>query len=48
MSEVAPFFDGLELLEPGIVSVSDWRPGPGPRPTPAESTGYGAVARKPA
>jgi hypothetical protein len=48
LSEVAPFFDGLELLEPGIVSVSDWRPGPGPRPTPAESTGYGAVARKPA
>jgi hypothetical protein len=48
LSEVTPFFDGLELLEPGIVSVSDWRPGPGPRPTPAEATGYGAVARKPA
>jgi hypothetical protein len=43
---VARFFDGLELLEPGIVSVSDWRPGPGPRPSPAEATGYGAVALK--
>jgi S-adenosyl methyltransferase len=45
LAEVARFFDGLELLEPGVVSVSDWRPGPGPRPTPAEATGYGAVAR---
>jgi hypothetical protein len=45
LSEVSRFFDGLQLLEPGIVSVSDWRPEPGPRPTPAEATGYGAVAR---
>jgi hypothetical protein len=45
LSEVTRLFDGLEVLEPGIVSVSDWRPGPGPRPTPAEATGYGAVAR---
>ncbi|MEU4238274.1 SAM-dependent methyltransferase [Actinoplanes sp. NPDC026619] len=43
-AEVARFFEGLDLLEPGIVSVSDWRPQPGPRPTPAEATGYGAVA----
>lgn len=47
LEKVTPFFDGLELLEPGIVSVSDWRPAPGPRPTAAEATGYGAVARKP-
>nr|WP_239118444.1 SAM-dependent methyltransferase [Actinoplanes ferrugineus] len=46
LAEVTRFFDGLDLLDPGIVSVSDWRPGPGPRPTPAEATGYGAVARK--
>ncbi len=45
MAEVSRFFDGLDLLEPGIVSVSDWRPEPGPRPTAAEATGYGAVAR---
>jgi hypothetical protein len=45
LAEVSRFFDGLDLLEPGIVSVSDWRPQPGPRPTPAEATGYGAVAR---
>jgi len=47
LAEVSRFFDGLELLDPGIVSVSDWRPQPGPRPTPAEATGYGAVARTP-
>ena len=45
LAEVSRFFEGLEVLEPGIVSVSDWRPEPGPRPTPAEATGYGAVAR---
>ena len=44
LSEVSRLFEGLDLLDPGIVSVSDWRPEPGPRPTPAEATGYGAVA----
>ena len=45
LAEVSRFFDGLELLDPGIISLADWRPEPGPRPTPAETTGYGAVAR---
>jgi hypothetical protein len=47
--QVARFFDGLELLEPGIVSVADWRAEnePQPRPTPAEVAWYGAVARTP-
>lgn len=26
--QIAHFFDGLELLEPGLVGVSAWRPGP--------------------
>jgi S-adenosyl methyltransferase len=26
-AEVARFFDGLELLEPGVVAVQQWRPG---------------------
>jgi hypothetical protein len=48
-AEFASFFDGLELVPPGIVSVSDWRAEdePPPRPTPAEVGGYGAVARVP-
>jgi SAM-dependent methyltransferase len=40
-------FAGLELVPPGVVPVSDWRPdAPGPRPTPAEVSTYGGVARK--
>jgi hypothetical protein len=46
LAEVTRFFDGLELLEPGIVTVSDWRPEPdAPRLTPAEVTGYAGVAK---
>jgi hypothetical protein len=41
-------FTGLELVPPGVVLVSEWRPsGTGPRPTPAEVNVYGGVARKP-
>ena len=41
-------FAGLEMVPPGVVLVSEWRPASGgPRPTPAEVSFYGAVARKP-
>jgi hypothetical protein len=41
-------FTGLELVSPGVVLVSEWRPeDAGPRPTPAEVSCYGGVARKP-
>ncbi|GAA2401596.1 SAM-dependent methyltransferase [Actinomadura vinacea] len=41
-------FEGLELVEPGVVLVSEWRPdGAGPRPPAAEVSWYGGVARKP-
>ncbi|HEY6493480.1 MAG TPA: SAM-dependent methyltransferase [Trebonia sp.] len=43
--QVARFVDGLELLEPGVVSYSQWRPGPDAgtrKPVPA----WCAVARK--
>ena len=41
-------FSGLELVPPGVVLVSEWRPtGTGPRPTPGEVNVYGGVARKP-
>jgi hypothetical protein len=43
--EVARFFAGLELAEPGIVSTSRWRPDPGIE-QPADPA-YAAVARKP-
>jgi hypothetical protein len=47
--EVAALLTGLELLDPGIVSVSDWRAQdePGPRLTPEEAGILGVVARVP-
>ncbi|MEV5986489.1 SAM-dependent methyltransferase [Streptomyces sp. NPDC052051] len=46
-AELARFFDGLELLEPGLVSVSRWRPDPSAEQLPAEVDDFGGVARKP-
>ena len=41
-------FSGLEMVPPGVVLVSEWRPDSrAPRPTPAEVSCYGGVARKP-
>jgi O-methyltransferase involved in polyketide biosynthesis len=45
--EIARFFDGLELLEPGVVSTPRWRPEPSPAGLPAEMDGYCGVGRKP-
>lgn len=46
-AEVARFFAGWELVEPGIVPVPAWRPD-GPPPTDPEAVYYWAgVARKP-
>jgi hypothetical protein len=40
-------FTGLDLVPPGVVLVSEWRPDDaGPAPAPAEVSCYGAVARK--
>ncbi len=40
-------FSGLEMVPPGVVLVSEWRPsGAGPRPTAAEVSCYGGVGRK--
>jgi hypothetical protein len=43
---IARFFEGLELVEPGVVTVSRWRPVPGAG-EPAHQDSYGGVARKP-
>jgi SAM-dependent methyltransferase len=42
-------FAGLELVPPGLVPVSEWRPDaePGFLPQPAEVGYYGAIAKKP-
>ena len=43
----ARFFDGLELVEPGVSPVADWRPEPGEHLSPAEASAWAAVARIP-
>ena len=43
--EVARFFTGLDLVEPGLVQLSGWRPAAGNLRAP--TSGYAAVARKP-
>ncbi|GGJ55355.1 SAM-dependent methyltransferase [Streptomyces brasiliensis] len=43
-AEVTAFFDGLELLDPGLVPCSQWRAGPD---SPAAVPQFGAVAVKP-
>jgi hypothetical protein len=45
-SEISPFFDGLEMVEPGLVMLHDWQPDqedPGPAPT---RWMYGGMGRK--
>ena len=45
--EVISFFDGLELLEPGVVSCSLWRPDPRDVGVHMEVHQYCGLARKP-
>ena len=44
--DVVRFFDGLELLEPGVVSCSRWRPENDNGAEPEEVAMFGGVARK--
>ena len=45
--QIARFFDGLELAEPGVVSTSRWRPEPSAWGEPAEVPEFSGVGRKP-
>ncbi|TYB44926.1 SAM-dependent methyltransferase [Actinomadura chibensis] len=44
--QIARFFDGLDLVDPGVVPVTDWRPDPGHEDAPRVSCS-GGLARKP-
>jgi hypothetical protein len=47
--QFARFFTGLDLVEPGIAPVVEWRPDddPATRPSPAEAAVYAGIARIP-
>jgi hypothetical protein len=48
-AEIGRFLTGLDLVNPGLVSVADWRSEhePQPRPAPADTAILGALARIP-
>ena len=49
LQEITAFFAGLDLVEPGVEIVSQWRPDPASTPPPPEQVSvYGGVAVKPA
>ena len=43
--QIVRFFDGLELVDPGIVQLQDWRPEPG-QPGPRSVPALGGIGRK--
>jgi len=47
LADVRRFFDGLELVEPGLVWITEWRPEPGTAPTGRAHSMRGGVGRKP-
>ncbi|MCC9704078.1 SAM-dependent methyltransferase [Streptomyces sp. MNU76] len=49
IGEIAGFFDGLDLVEPGVVRVPEWRPDPRDPAGPAAGSvdAYCGVGRKP-
>jgi hypothetical protein len=46
-SQIARFFDGLEMLAPGLVQVHRWRPGSAAPEDGEQIAGYAGLARKP-
>lgn len=45
--EAAGFFDGLDLVDPGLVQPHRWRPDPDDPASARESSNWVGVARKP-
>lgn len=44
--QIARYFDGLELIEPGVVPIQQWRPDHTPFDPPKDLTNLGGVAKK--
>ena len=45
-AEIVPFFHGVQLLDPGVVTCSQWRPDPGTNQVSEPVAHYGGVGRK--
>ncbi len=46
-AEVRRLFDGFELVEPGVVAVSDWLPDPDEQDDPPQRGILAVIGRKP-
>ena len=46
LADVRRFFDGFELVEPGLVWITEWHPEPGTTPTGRAQSMRGGVGRK--
>ena len=46
-AEIAAFFSGLDLVEPGVVPILTWHPGDGEPVDPHAASHYAGMARKP-
>ena len=44
--QITHYFDGLELVDPGVVPIQQWRPDHTPFDPPKKLTNFGGVARK--
>jgi O-methyltransferase involved in polyketide biosynthesis len=44
--EIERFFDGFEIIDPGVVWMADWRPDPGTWPAGRPDSLYGGVGRR--
>ena len=47
LRDVQRFFEGFELVEPGLTWITEWRPEPGTAPTGRQHSMRGGVGRKP-
>ncbi|MFD0658809.1 SAM-dependent methyltransferase [Thermocatellispora tengchongensis] len=45
--QIARFLDGLELVEPGVVQIHEWRPDPNPFGASTPVNAWGGLGRKP-
>jgi hypothetical protein len=47
LPDVQRFFDGFELVDPGVVRMAEWHPDPGIPPAGRIRSMRGGLARKP-
>jgi hypothetical protein len=47
VAEITGWFEGLQLVEPGVVPITEWRPGSAEVGHPAPINSYGGLGRRP-